>query len=639
MNICQGFIECSRIFPDKTAIYFEGAELSYQDLESLSSCAASVLREMGISPGDRVALVLGNIPAFPIWYYGILRIGAIAVSVNTRLTAEEAGFIISDCDAKAVIHLNQSKASFDNCESLKVSEDGASLHGEPLTNQEPLGRGEYLEMEPDAPGIILYTSGTTGFPKGATLSHKNVRSTVHSFNHLCGMVPEDQLLLMVPLFHCYGQNAILNSGLNIGSTIVLQRVFDLAESKALISQQKVTKLFGVPTTFHLMLDACEPSDIESINYCFSAAATLAPQLGEGWMKKFKMPIFEGYGLTETAPFASYNHHLKHVPGSIGIPVDLVEMKVIDPETGKTCPPETPGEIVVRGPNVMLGYWNQPEESSRAVRDGWFYSGDVGKMDENGYFYIVDRIKDMIAIGGMKVFPSEVERVLLDAPGVSDCAVVGLPEPVLGEEVAVFVVSSDGNPDPEAIRAYGLENLGQYKVPSRVIYVDELPRNPAGKVLKTELRKYQPAQNPEVVEKNWKARPSLVERLTSTHISSRERMLQSFLQETIQTLTASAVLPSVDTGLLETGMDSLMMVTFATQIQAELGSELELPATLVFDYPRIKDLAVYLLGALGLGAEVSPSPAPETAPAASASESDIEAMSEEEALEALRKELE
>ncbi|MDF1811402.1 MAG: AMP-binding protein [Verrucomicrobiales bacterium] len=630
MNICQGLIECSKLFPEKSALVFGDSRLNYTELEQLSGRASCILRDLGVSRGDRVALVLGNVPAFPVWYYGILRIGAIAVSVNTRLTEEEAGFIISDCDAGIVI-TTQSGVSYDNCETLTVSGDGQEVNNDILLNQPGLPEGEFLEMEPDDPGIILYTSGTTGFPKGATLSHKNVRSTVHSFNHLCGMTTDDRLLLMVPLFHCYGQNAILNSGLNIGATIILQPVFDLAETKKIIFEQKVTKLFGVPTTFHLMLDSCEPVDIESVTYCFSAAATLAPQLGAAWQEKFGMPVYEGYGLTETAPFASYNHPLKHVPGSIGVPVDLVEMKVVDPETGETCDPETPGEIIVRGPNVMLGYWNRPEETALAVRDGWFYSGDVGKMDRNGYFYIVDRIKDMIAIGGMKVFPSEVERVLLDAPGVKDCAVVGLPEPVLGEEVAVFVVSDSTEPDANAIRNYALANLGQYKVPSKIIFLDELPRNPAGKVLKIELRKLGPEPVAAQAEGDDKAdNPTLLTQLTNSHGSSRERMLITHLQNSIQALTNTTAPPAPETGLQEAGMDSLMMVTFATNLQNDLGGDLELPATLVFDYPRIKDLSGYLLNALGLG---------DAPPAAASDDKDINEMSEEEALLALQKELE
>lgn len=658
MNVCQCIVDGYRIFPDSDAIVFEGAKFTYADLERLSGQAARVLEAKGVKKGDRVALCLPNLPAFPVWYYGALRIGAIAVSVNTRLAGEEVEFILSDSGSDLLVASSAGGETLENYEGtvIRVTDDGSEHDGEKLSEVEGLSPGSYLDAEPDDPAIILYTSGTTGFPKGATLSHQNVRSTVHSFNHLCGMTPEDRLLLVVPLFHCYGQNALLNSGLNVGATIVLQRRFDLSEALDLIREERVTKLFGVPTTFQLMQDACEPEDLATIDYCFCAAATLAPQLGESWEKKFGMPIYEGYGLTETAPFASYNHPLQHVPGSIGVPVDLVEMKVVNSETGETCEVGEPGEIAVRGPNVMLGYWNRPEDTAEAVRDGWFYSGDVGRQDEKGYFFIVDRIKDMIAVGGMKVFPSEVERILLDAPGVADCSVVGCPDPIWGESVVGFVVAeADTDPETEPIRAYCLEHLASYKVPGQIVFVDELPRNPAGKVLKKELREYpiDPSLSAPVVVDGveWKQESveeeaALLQALKAAHRSARERMLAEFLQEEIRGLTGAAEVPGIDTALLETGMDSVMMITLSTRIQEQLGPNLDLPATLVFDYPRIGDLVTYLIGVLGLGAapEGTSSKGATSAEAASqaepekASSKSIDEMSEEEAMQALMEEL-
>lgn len=640
MNISEGLIEGSRLFPEKAALRSGDSEVTYAELEDRSARAASILEARGVDAGDRVALVLGNVPAFPVWYYGILRLGAVAVSINTRLKEEEVVFMVEDCGAKLVIvpEGEDRPGSIAGAPCLTTSEDGLSCEGVSLESHDRIPRGACHDTHPDDPGIILYTSGTTGFPKGATLSHKNVRATVHAFNHLCGMVPDDVLLLMVPLFHCYGQNTVLNGGLNSASTVVMQKVFDLRESLSLIRDHKVTKLFGVPTTFQLMLEACGPEDIPTVDYFFCAAATLPPQLGAAWEKKFGKPIFEGYGLTETAPFASYNHRLRHVPGSIGVPVDLVEMKVVDPETGAECPTGEPGEIVVRGPNVMLGYWNRPEETAQAVRDGWFHSGDIGTRDENGYFYIVDRIKDMIAVGALKVFPSEVERVLLDAPGVSEIAVVGLPDETLGEEVVAFVVASEGHdPDAESIRAYGRERLAAYKVPSRVVFLESLPRNPAGKVLKKELRN-DPAGPPVDAGANVSASDEepaaapgpgpLSLKILASHSSTRKRILTDYLQEEIRALTAAEELPPIDRALLETGMDSLMMVTLAKNLQTQIGSGIELPATLVFDYPRIGDLAGYLLEAIESAAEEGPESA----------DSVIEEMSEEEAMEALRREL-
>ncbi|MEX2578008.1 MAG: AMP-binding protein [Verrucomicrobiales bacterium] len=668
MNISQGIIEASRIFPDETAIVFGEQRLGYAEAEDLSSRAAALLAEAGIEKGDRVALRLGNVPAFPVWYYAALRLGAIAVSVNTRLTGEEADFILSDCGAKILVAAAAQGEGGEDADStfsgptFRVSEDGLAVDGNPLSDRAPLDGTACADMDPADPATILYTSGTTGFPKGATLSHQNVRATVHAFNHLCGMHRGDRLLLAVPLFHCYGQNAILNAGLNVGATIVMQRRFDLTEAKGLLREHRVTKLFGVPTTFQLMLNACEPEDLESIDYCFSAAATLAPQLGDRWHEKFGLPIHEGYGLTETAPFASYNHRLKHVPGSIGMPVDLVEMKVVDPETGETCPPGVPGEIAVRGPNVMLGYWNRPEETAEAVRDGWFYSGDVGTVDAKGYYYLVDRIKDMIAVGGMKVFPSEVERVLLDAPAVADCAVVGRPDPIWGEEVVAFVVafvvaSAEKAAEAEPIRAHCLEHLAAYKVPSRLVFVDELPRNPAGKVLKKELRSRDlegsrtdiPVSDDSASSAAPKASMpddepgALFHRLQDTHASARQRTLAGYLQEEIRVLIGAPQPPALDAALLETGMDSIMMVNLATRLQHQLGPQLELPATLVFDYPRIADLASHLLQALDFESPASGGPesvdqSRGTTDVSEQPAASIDDLSEEEAMEALKEEL-
>ena len=286
--------------------------------------------------------------------------------------------------------------------------------GDPLEKplrEDAASESTLYDADPNEAALILYTSGTTGFPKGATLSHGNVRSNVHAFNHLCNMQSEDRVLLAVPLFHCFGQNALLNSVLNVGGTIVLQQRFDLAEFKRLIIDHQITQLYGVPMMFGLLHESCNVADLASVNYCFSAAATLPLQTSLAWQEKFGLPIHEGYGLTETSPFATYNHRDKFVPGSIGMPIDNVEIKIVDPETGDERSTGDPGEIAIRGPNVMLGYWNRPEETATAIRDGWFYSGDIGQLDETGYLYIVDRVKDMITIGGLKVFPAEVERVL------------------------------------------------------------------------------------------------------------------------------------------------------------------------------------------------------------------------------------
>lgn len=622
MNICEHLTVTAKLFSDRAAITFEGISFTYGQLDHLSAAAAQRLIEAGIRPGDRVAMMLPNVPAFVVWYYAALRTGAVAVSISTRLTASEVAFLVDDCQAKVFVttsptvetllpDLPQCVTKTYSTSDLGDQCDGRSLDSEHST------RSQWVETEPHQAAAILYTSGTTGFAKGATLSHSNVRSNVHAFNHLCNMQPDDRILLSVPLFHCFGQNALLNSAFNVGATLVLQRQFDLNEAKRLIADQQVTQLYGVPMMFQLFLDSCDPADLSSVNYCFSAAATLPLQIANRWREKFAMPINEGYGLTETSPFASYNHRLQFVPGSIGTPIDLVEMKIVDIDSGQTCGPGELGEIAIRGPNVMLGYWNRETDTKQAIRDGWFHSGDIGRVDERGFFYIVDRVKDMITVGGLKVYPAEVERVLLNHSDIAQVAVVGFPDDVFGEQVVAFLVpTSDANKLDSLlneVKQHAKDNLANYKLPRKLIAIKELPRNPSGKVLKTKLREFDllggtRLASDEHVETDdrdddapitaSRLRPaSLRDQLANTHAANRPRVANLFVQQLVQEISDAEELPAIDARFLDCGLDSLMIVEMSRQIQVELESEHDAPATLMFDHPRICDLSEYLVGSL------------------------------------------
>ena len=535
---------------------------------------------------------------------------------------------------------------------VATGNDGADVAGQPLT-VDSQSKSTWVDADPDAAALILYTSGTTGFAKGATLSHRNVRTNVCAFNHLCGMESSDRMLLAVPLFHCFGQNALLNSAFNVGATLVLQERFDLNETRRLIQQHQVTQLYGVPMMFQLLHDSCEPGDLSSVDYCFSAAATLPIQVSRAWQQKFEMPIYEGYGLTETSPFASYNHRVRFVPGSIGTPIDGVEMKIVDSETGQDSARGDLGEIVIRGPNVMLGYWNRPEESAQAIRNGWFHSGDIGRMDEDGFFYIVDRVKDMISIGGVKVFPAEVERVFLDHPDISQIAIVGIPDPVFGEQVVAFIVSEAGRDSGASawlddVAGFAKENLSNFKIPRQFFQVDELPRNPSGKILKTKLRELAqqgkrpvatlPTTQP-VTEPHRD--PQLRSLLLNTFESERLRVATEFVQQAVQEIGQLDSLPEPSARFLEAGLDSLMIVELSGRVGLETGLGDRLPPTLVFDYPTISELAGFLL------AQIFPSqptaPSPELTPSEPEGDSrnlraEIEEMTEEEVLQELLKEV-
>lgn len=614
MNVSESIHFGSCMFPRRTALIAGASQVTYGELNELSNAAARRLAESGITAGDRVALLLANTTAFAVWYHATLRLGGIAVAINTRLTTEEVNFVLNDSGASLLVGLDSLMSDELEMGSaagsiIPVDEAGNETGRDSLREIDATLMPPIMDLEPDAPATILYTSGTTGFPKGATLSHRNIRSAVHSHNHLCRMTPDDVLLIFVPLFHCYGQNSLLNAGLHVGATIVLQSRFDLQETISLIKKHKVTKLFGVPTTFQLMLNACAREDLASIDYCFSAAATLPLQVSLQWREKFGMPIYEGYGLTETAPFASYNHRLEYVPGSVGTPCDLVEMRVVDPETKRELPRGELGELAIRGPNVMLGYWNRPEATDEAIRDGWFFSGDIGRQDEAGYFFLVDRVKDMISVGGVKVFPAEVERVLFDLPPIADVAVIGVPDDILGETVAACVVLHDGETISEdEFFTFCRRHLADYKVPKRLMFLDQLPRNPSGKVLKKDLRALSfenavvesRSQHRDAVTKNANgtspkatSTTGLIEELKSVHQSQRTRVVQQIVSDELSQLMEGEI-PEQSESLMEAGLDSIGMVELTSRLQTHVGAEFPLPATLVFEHPNINAITAELL---------------------------------------------
>jgi long-chain acyl-CoA synthetase len=335
---------------------------------------------------------------------------------------------------------------------------------------------------------ILYTSATTGRPKGVMLTLANVVSNTYATLHHLRMTPRDSGLCALPLFHCFGQNFILMSGLRAGATVVLQRRFVMEQALDAIARDGTTMLFGVPTTFITLLNAgLAPDTFATTRYCFSAAAPLPKEIASAWEERFAHKIWEGYGLTETSPFASYNHVRKHKLGSIGEAIEGVEMKVVG-EDGAEVERGVWGEIVIRGPNVMLGYWHRPDDTAKAIRDGWFHSGDIGVRDEDGYFAICDRLKDMIITSGFNVYPAEVENVLYAHPAVGEAAVFGAPDTVRGEQVAASVVLRPGAAaTAEALIDFCRARIAGYKSPRRVDIVTQIPKSPTGKILKRVLR--------------------------------------------------------------------------------------------------------------------------------------------------------
>jgi long-chain acyl-CoA synthetase len=496
MNIAQNLERAALRFADQPAIIFEDQVLTYHDLQAAVDRAAHGLTALGVSVGDRVALFLPNIPAFPIVYLAVQKIGAIAVAVNTMLTPDELRHVLTDSGAGTAFttaallpQLQPLLGSIVATERVIICEGNATVHRRlDDLGADSVGAFVALEMDSDAPAAILYTSGTTGKQKGAVLSHGNVVSNVATTGRSLRVQPTDRLLLFMPLFHCFGQNFIMNAALHCGATLVLHRRFVPQEILASISRHGVTMFFAVPTVYITLLNAdiCR-QDLAGIRYYFSAAATMPTEVAARWHQTFGQLVHEGYGLTETSPFASYNHQSAYRPGSVGTPIEMVEMRVVDIDDREVAPGDW-GEIAIKGPNVMLGYWNRPDETAEALRGGWFHTGDIGYMDPDGYLFLVDRVKDMINVGGFKIWPREVEEVLYQHPAIKECAVVGMPDPVKGELArAVIVLRPELDLTAEALLQYCRAHLATYKVPQQITFTRELPKSATGKILKRVLR--------------------------------------------------------------------------------------------------------------------------------------------------------
>lgn len=494
MNIAQNVERGHLFFPNKTALIFEGKSFTYKELDKMANRVANGLRGLGIERGDRVGLFLPNIPAFVISYLGILKIGAVAVSLNVMLKSDEVKFILDDCSAKALITIESLSENVPDWELPELKHiliaEGEAIKGISLEQlmASASSNARAIEMEGSEPAVIIYTSGTTGFPKGAVLSHSNVISNNYAANRFYRIQPDDRLLLYLPLFHCFGQNAILNSGLNACATIILQRRFEPEQVLKTIASDGVTMFFGVPTVFIKLLNMDTSGyNLESVRYYFTAAAPMPVEVVQQWQSKHGFVIHEGYGLTETSPFSSYNHNLKYKLGSIGTPIENVEMKIVNLDGMEVQPGEL-GEIVVRGANVMLGYWNRPSETAQVLTNGWLHTGDIGRMDSDGYFYIVDRLKDMVNVSGFKVYPTEVENVIYQHPAVAEVAVYGVADLVKGEIVkANILLKASQTITEEEIIAFCSERMAGYKIPRAIKFIDSLPKNATGKVLKKLLR--------------------------------------------------------------------------------------------------------------------------------------------------------
>jgi long-chain acyl-CoA synthetase len=494
LNLASLLTESAARTPDAPALSgpWEGdlGATRYDVLDYASAGVATLLRERGVDPGDRVGLMLPNVHSFPIIYFGILRAGGVVVPMNVLLKRREIAFYLEDSGAKLLF------AFHDFADEAQAGADEAGAEVIEIDHT------RFASTLPDNPGqeladtaeedtaVILYTSGTTGKPKGAELTHANLFHNAEvSSRTTCEIAAGDIVLGALPLFHSFGQTVAMNATLMTGACLTLVPKFDPGEALAAMQRDRVTHFYGVPTMFGALLNHPEREDFDtsSLRTCITGGASMPVEVLRGFEDAFGAIVLEGYGLSETSPVASSNHpDRERKPGSIGTPLEGVEMRLIDEADNDVAPGEV-GEIAIRGHNIMKGYWQRPDATEEAMRGGWFHSGDMARVDGDGYFYIVDRKKDLIIRGGYNVYPREVEEVLYEHPKIREAAVVGVPHDEWGEEIGAAVVLHEGEElSPEEVSAYVKDRIAAYKYPRLVWFLDDLPKGPTGKILKREI---------------------------------------------------------------------------------------------------------------------------------------------------------
>jgi long-chain acyl-CoA synthetase len=458
------------------AVKLDDAVLTYDQLDDAVARTAGLLKAKGVEPGDRVGVMLPNVPQFPVAYFGVLRAGAVVVPLNPLLKAREVAYHLTDSGARVLLawhesadaaHAGADEAGTDCVLVEPGALDALAARCEPVT--EPVPRAG------EDTAVILYTSGTTGTPKGAQLTHANLIRNMEVASALFALDATAVTLGALPFFHAFGQTCALNATLAAGGTLTLLPRFNAAKALEILGRDGVTVFEGVPTMFSALLHDESDADAGSLRVCVSGGAAMPVEVLRAFELRFGCQVLEGYGLSETSPMASFNRpDRERKPGSIGLPVEGVEMKLLDD-----------GEIAIRGHNVMKGYWNKPEATAEVVSDdGWLRTGDIGRVDEDGYFYVVDRKKELVIRGGYNVYPREIEEVLYEHPAVREAAVIGVPHDALGEEVGAAIALKAGiTVTPDELRSFVKARVAAYKYPRIIWLLDELPKGPTGKILK------------------------------------------------------------------------------------------------------------------------------------------------------------
>lgn len=505
LNLAMLLELSARRTPGKVALILDDIKMRYAEVDGAANKVANGLVQLGVEPGDKVALMVPNTPYFIVCYYAILKLGATVVPFNVLFKRHEVEYHLEDSDSVALIvwegFLNEALEGFrqvTNCRNLIIAQTPGSTAQLPegsipltslLTTTSPTF--DTYQTMPDDTAVILYTSGTTGRPKGAELTHFNM-----FYNAVCGADKvlqansDDIGLAVLPLFHSFGQTCMMNALLYVGGTMTMLPRFEPQKALEIMVRDQVTYFAGVPTMYFYLLNYPEADkyDLSSLRRCCSGGSAMPVEVMHAFNQKYKVTILEGYGLSETSPVASFNHlDRQPKPGSIGTPIWGVDMRCIDAE-GQEVPLGELGEIVIRGHNVMKGYYKRPEANAETIKNGWFHTGDIAYKDSDGYFFIKDRVKDMIIRGGFNVYPREIEEVLYGHPAIAEAAVIGVPDNALGEEVKAVIACKPGQSASEQeIIDYCKERLAAYKYPRKIEFLETLPKTATGKILKRELK--------------------------------------------------------------------------------------------------------------------------------------------------------
>jgi long-chain acyl-CoA synthetase len=504
--------ECVKDYPDLVALVFIGSEITCKEMLENIERVASALVDLGVKKGDRVALMLPNCPHYVYAYYACMKLGAIVVQVNPLYTPREVEFILNDSGAKIFFGVDAVFSSFHAVRDrvpvehvivarlLWMEVEGENVwYDELLQKYSPGAAAARIDPQEDV-AVFQYTGGTTGFPKAVMLTHYNLVCNVIQIkewlsewiNEKFGRkITQQYMIAILPFFHSYGMTCVMNTGLTMPAGVVLIPRFDIDLVLAMIKQYRPAAFPAVPTIYMAIANHpdADQYNIDAVEICNSGAAPMPVEVMERFEQRTGSKMLEGYGLSETSPVTHCNPLIGvRKPGSVGMPYPDTDTRIVDLETGtKDVPLGQEGEIIIKGPQVMKGYWNRPEETAQTLRDGWLYTGDIGRMDEDGYLYIVDRKKDMVITGGYNVYPREVDEVLFEHPKIAEAITAGIPDDYYGEVLKAYVVLKEGETaTAEEILAFCAGKLTKYKIPRAVEFRSELPKSAIGKILRRAL---------------------------------------------------------------------------------------------------------------------------------------------------------